>query len=158
MDPERLNQQLHELTVDLDDPTLDLQSMRDHLLDSLLDLFPSFLGMTITLHPNDQPITLTTADPGSLAAARACLLLPLSTVGATSPGDSLVFYAGTPGAFTALAGNSTECVVLDPQLPILTDPAHQPGIDGLVELTTTNRAIGMLIAAESTPKVATNGH
>jgi hypothetical protein len=89
--------------------------------------------VTITVHCDGIPVTLTAVDPGLLTTARGCLLLALPPAAGTRAGDSVVFYAATPGAFRALLegtdpgdGGLGGLYLLNDHLPLVTElPQHR---------------------------------
>jgi hypothetical protein len=136
---------LNSLTEEVEGTGNDLHTILDVLVDDLTAAIPSFLGLDATLTVSGAPITLTTMDTST--PVRSSLLLPLFEMGATTPSTTVIYYAGTPGAFTKMAIDVRRAydldgeVVLDQHL----NPASRPGIAGLDELTVINQAIGILI-------------
>ena len=141
------------------------------LTDGLRQAVPAFLGLQLVLHQHGHPVTLTAFDPDvNPAGISTSLRLPLTLLG-VAPGDqpsAVTFHAGTPGAFVDLAadlnyalqpdpahGNAVPTPELTPtsnhtQATITLDDPIQPttvnsGVDGAAELSTIDRAIGMLI-------------
>jgi hypothetical protein len=151
---------LSDLTVALDDPGTDLQTILDVLCDDLSTAVSSFLGLTMTLQVDGVPVTLTAIDADLALAAGASLELPLkSLIGAGTTG-TVVFYARNPGSFVDLAADTERVcalsgrVLLDGHLPSTADPPHQPGITGLADLGVINLAVGVLITRGHTPAQA----
>jgi hypothetical protein len=155
---------LTALTEDLNQPGTDLQVMLTTLTDGITAVVPSFLGLTITIHHEGNPVTLTSVNPTSVATARGCLLLCLAAADGFGGGDSVVFYAATPGAFAGLIAGTDPAApdhdgmfTLDRQLPLVTDQPWPIGVSGLTELTMTNRAIGMRLDKAGTPESTRKG-
>ena len=155
--PDTLTGQLNELTMALDDPGTDLQAILEVLIDDVATVVSSFLGLTMTLLLDGIPVTLTAVEADLVPVSGTSLELPLSSLLGGRLGGSVVFYARRPGAFVDLATDlQLLCapggrVVLDGHRPSPSDPAHQAGVTGMVELAQFNRAIGVLIARGNTP-------
>lgn len=104
---------------------------------------PSFCGLQIRLRYS-HPVVLTSFDQDVvLADVASSLRLPLAVLSPPGPDGSITLYARLPGAFVDLAA--------DLGAPSLLDGAGPPttltsGVTGLVELSTINRAHGVLIA------------
>jgi hypothetical protein len=153
-----LTEQLSALTSTLDDPGTDLKTMLDVLSAELTAAVPSYLGFTLTLHLDDGPVTLTTADRNLARAAQARIAFPLATAPSEDLAGTLVCYARDPGSFVALVaetrlfyGSDTQ-ILLDDQLP---GTAPVPaGIAGLDNHMVINRAIGVLISRGHSPAQA----
>jgi hypothetical protein len=152
-----LTAQLSTLTVALDDPGTDLQTILEVLADDLSAAVSSFLGLRMTLQPGGIPVTLTAIDADPELAAGASLALPLAPLTGAGTGGTVVFYARNPGAFVDLAADIQRVpgpggrVVLDGHLPDPSDPPQRPGITvdadfGIAALpscrTPTNHAAG----------------
>jgi hypothetical protein len=177
-----LTEQLGDLTITLDDPGTDLKAMLDVLSDDLTAAVPSYLGLTLTLHLDDGPVTLTTVDADLALGAGAWIEFPLATLASADPASTLVCYARRPGSFVALATAlnnqapaSPGCVsavnlywmaaetglvlrpggqhMLDSPVPGAA-PVQPAGISGLDSLTVINRAIGVLISGGLGPAQA----
>ncbi len=138
----------------LDDPISDLQAVLSVLTDDLAAAIPTYLGLTVTLHVQDDSVIVSTLDTGHVDV-RASLLLPLSAVGASEATGSVAFYSGTCGAFIDLADDAKWIFnldgppVLDAHLPAAgSDPG---GIRGLTALSDLNQAVGVLIEDGHTP-------
>ena len=133
---------------------------------------PSYLGIQLTIRQNGHPVTLTRITPHRTATTS--LRLPLRVLGPRFDTDSRVtLYAATAGAFVDLAADLSYALHLatstgrsndtrssdgdnqrdakgDSQLRITLDADVPPnplvsGVSGLSELSTINRAIGVLI-------------
>lgn len=120
---------------------------------------PSFLGLQLRIVEQGQPVVVTAASPDG--TARTSLRLPLLILCPSfESGSRLTFYAGTPGAFVDLAadlsfslhlpafagrdcpGDGGRRIILDADLP---PTALISGVSGWEDLSTINRAIGLLI-------------
>ena len=108
----------------------------------------SYCGLDLTVHDGVHPVTLTSflpaADGDEIATS---LRLPLVTVSSDVDSQSrVIFYATTPGAFVDLAADLGHvlrvAIVLDADLPPQTSVSR---LAGLHEMSTINRAVGMLI-------------
>jgi hypothetical protein len=138
----------------LDDPITDLQAVLSVLTDDLAAAIPSYLGLTVTLHVQDDSVIVSTLDAGPVDV-RASLLLPLSPSGSSEVTGSVAFYSGSGGAFIDLADDAKWIFNLDGP-PVL--DAHLPaagsepgGIRGLTALSDLNQAIGVLVEDGHTP-------
>lgn len=110
---------------------------------------PSYVGMQLTVVERGHPVTLTAISTDR--TTRTSLRLPLRVLGPRfDPESRVVLYAGTPGAFVDLAADlryalhQQDCeprIILDADGP----PSSVSGVSGLYELSTINRAIGVLI-------------
>jgi hypothetical protein len=143
-----------------------------NLVADLRAVIPSYRGLQVTILFSDQPVTLTELIPQQTdGAVRTSLRVPLSLLGpGHDEGSRIIFYASTPGAFVDLAadlgyvlkaavrtdhldgdgaasdaapyGELPISLVLDGDLsPDLADS----GLTGLPELSSINRALGILI-------------
>ena len=126
---------------------------------------PSYLGLQLVLYDSGHEVTLTAFDPTStpdlIATSLQVTLSALGVPGA-EPSSSITLYAATPGAFVDLEADLS--FVLEP----VDDPAGRderpttaaalisvddlrrpttlhPGLTGATDLSTVNRAVGMLI-------------
>jgi hypothetical protein len=135
-------------------------------------VIPSYRGLQVTILFSDQPVTLTELIPQQTdGAVTTSLRVPLSLLGpGHDEGSRIIFYASTPGAFVDLAadlGYVLKAAVrtdhLDgdgaasdaapyAELPIslvldgdLSPDLADSGLTGLPELSSINRALGILI-------------
>jgi hypothetical protein len=133
---------------------------------------PSYLGIQLTIRQNGHSVTLTRIAPHRTATTS--LRIPLTVLGPRFDPDSRVtLYAATAGAFVDLAadlsyalhiststdrstearssnGDDQRCGQVDDDRRITLDADVPPnplvsGVSGLSELSTINRAIGVLI-------------
>jgi len=138
----------------LDDPISDLQAVLSVLTDDLAAAIPSYLGLTVTLHVQDDSVILSTLNPGH-EDVRASLLLPLLPAGPSEGTGSVAFYSGTGGAFIDLADDAKWIFnlhgppVLDAHLPAA--GSAPGGIRGLTALSDLNQAVGVLVEDGHTP-------
>jgi len=153
-----LTAQLSALTVALDEPGDDLQTILDVLVEDLSTSVSSFLGLRMTLcQPDESPVTLTVMDANPALTPRACLTLSLGRPTGEGRDGTVVFYARNAGAFVDLAADLQRVqgldrrVQLDDQLPSADDPTVRPGITGLAERSVVNQAIGVLITRGRIP-------
>jgi hypothetical protein len=170
--PTALLAHLHDLTVSIGEDDQDFDEALLALTTALHSTATSYCGFQLTIVEHEWPVTLTTFAGGHDVPLGTSLRLPLGLVSATVDGESrVVFYAGTPGAFTDLAADLSHAlggvpvdqrssaadlrdppgprvdghrrvIVLDADLSPL---SHASGLIGLAELTVLNLAIGMLI-------------
>ncbi len=132
----------------LDDPITDLQAVLSVLTDDLAAAIPLYLGLTVTLHVQDDSVIVSTLAAGHVDV-RASVLLPLSPSGSSEVTGSVAFYSGAGGVFIDLADDAKWIFnldgppVLDAHLPAAgSDPG---GIRGLTALSDLNQAIGVLV-------------
>ncbi|PYC87337.1 hypothetical protein C7C46_05035 [Streptomyces tateyamensis] len=151
---------LTTLTEALGRPAADLTDSVQNLADSMRSAVPSWLGLTMTIVLDGLPLALTILDdsaaPHRVATSAA---LPLTSDQGTGPGSTIVFYAGTPGAFVDFAADLTfalslelDDVALDQHL---TPPRETSGLSGLTDAAGLNQAIGILIDRGRTQDEAT---
>ena len=151
--PYALSRQLAALTDSVDEPGTDLQAVLVGLADDLMAAVPSFIGLRMTLHLDNWPITVTTIEAGQAAAAGASLQFPLDQLAGAGPDGTVVLYAGQAGAFVDLAADARRVrrldggVVVDGHLSCTDNPGAPgpPGASGLDESTVVNQAIGVLV-------------
>lgn len=153
---------LTSLTSALDDPDVDLQCSLDRLGATVGKAVSSILGLSMTVRVADHPITLTTTRTAAPATAArsavvgASISMPLPEQAAT-----VVFYAGSPGAFVDLAADVAHAwtlppgaVVLDAQLDPHPDCDSCAEVGGLAEFDVIHQAVGVLIGRGHLPAAA----
>jgi hypothetical protein len=174
--PAALLAHLRDLTASIGQDDQELDDTIAALNTALRSTAASYCGFRLTIvvnRVNNQwPVTLTAFSDGKDVPVGTSLRLPLALVSeAVDPESHVVFFAGTPGAFTDLAadlsyalggipveqqssaassadGASTRldgprrAIELDNDLPLF---APVSGLTGLADLTVLNRAIGMLV-------------
>ncbi len=143
---------LDVLTEALGDPVLDLGAVLGVLTDDLLAVVPSYLGLSLTLQVDRNPVTFSFVTAATPADVRASLWLPLLPPrSARGRGGNVVFFASAPGAFRDLADDARWMftlygqAALDRHLPS-TGPAGPGGSVSVAEFSDINQAIGVLIA------------
>jgi hypothetical protein len=145
------------------------------LVSDLRSAVPSYLGLDLRMVESGHPVTLTAFLPFADETIVTSIRISLAALGdGLASGSRMVCYAGVPGAFVDLAadlgyalgsptstdgdrprsagpegngqhevdGHRCGAIALDADLPPSTLAS---GITGLEELSTINRAIGMLI-------------
>jgi hypothetical protein len=163
---------VQDLTASLGEDDRDLSDTLAALTTALRSTVTSYRGFRLTIVENAWPITLAAFDDGHDVPVGTSLCLPLGLVSRMVDGESrVVFFAGTPGAFTDLAADLSHAlggipvdgrsstannadhrgtrvdghrrvIELDADLPPL---SRVSGLSGLAELTLLNRAIGILV-------------
>jgi hypothetical protein len=163
---------VQDLTASLGQDDRDLTDTLAALTTALRSTATSYCGFRLTIVDNAWPITLAAFDDGHDVPVGTSLRLPLGLVSRMVDGESrVVFFAGTPGAFTDLAADLSHAlggipvdgrssaannkdhhathvdghrrvIELDADLPPL---SRVSGLTGLAELTVLNRGIGMLV-------------
>jgi hypothetical protein len=172
--------QLQDLTVSIGDDDHVVDVSLAALMVDLEVAVSSYCGLQLTITQNGFPVVLTAfAKRKDIVAAS--LRLPLSLLDPAFEADSrVVFYARTPGAFVDLAADLTyalrdgytmdgassdnhggdglrqidghrSSIQLDGDLP---PPNRVSGLSGLADLSTINRAIGVMIARGHHPDEA----
>jgi hypothetical protein len=169
--PAALLAHVHDLTVSIGQDDQDLGDTVAALTTALRATATSYCGFQLTIVENQWPVTLTAFTDGHDLPVGTSLRLPLGLVSWVDGESRVVFFAGTPGAFTDLAADLSyalggipveqrssaannadhrrtrvdgglKAIQLDTDLPPL---SHVSGLTGLAELTVLNHAIGMLI-------------
>jgi hypothetical protein len=169
--PAALLAHVHDLTVSIGQDDQDLGDTVAALTTALRATATSYCGFQLTIVENQWPVTLTAFTDGHDLPVGTSLRLPLALVSRVDGESRVVFFAGTPGAFTDLAADLSyalggipveqrssaannadhrgtrvdgglKAIQLDTDLPPL---SHVSGLTGLAELAVLNHAIGMLI-------------
>jgi len=170
--PAALFAHLQELTAGLGQDDQDLDNTLVALTAALQSTASSYCGLQLTVVVNQWPVTLTAFSDGHSVGVGTSLGLPLELVSRVDGDSRVVFFAGTPGAFTDLAADLSfalggvpvgqaspavdgvdqrgmrvdgqrRVIELDADLPPL---SRVSGLSGLAELTVLNRAVGVLLA------------
>jgi hypothetical protein len=170
--PATLLAHLHGLTASIGEPDQDLNDTVVALSTALRFAAASYCGFQLTIVENQWPVTLTAFADAHDGPVGTSLRLPLALVSRVDGESRVVFFAGTPGAFTDLAADLSHALggISVDQATLVVDGAEQrgthvdghrrviqldvdlpprsrvPGLTGLAELTVLNRAIGMLVA------------
>lgn len=148
---------LSALTAALGVPGTDLGGLLAGLSQRLARAAPSCVGLRMTVVVDGCPITLGTVPAGVRVASS--MRMPLRALAPVGPGGErrggvVVFYATTAGALVDLAADldyalgGRRLAVLDDDLSPDVVP---PGVGGLEDLSTVNRAIGLQIDGGCTP-------
>jgi len=171
--PAALLAHLQELAASIGQDDQDLDVTLTALTAALRSTATSYIGFELTVVEDQWPVTLAAFTDGhDVLVVGTSLRLPLALVArAMDPASRVIFYAGTPGAFTDMAAdlshslggipvdqassamNGTDhgrtrmdgqrrTIELDGDLP---PPSRTSGLTGLAELTALNRAIGILV-------------
>lgn len=170
--PAALLAHLQDLTASIGQDDQDLDDTLAALTTALRSTANSYSGLQLTIVESQWPVTLTAFTDSHDQPVRTSLRLPLGLVSRRVDGESrVVFFAGTPGAFTDLAADLSHAlggipvdqaslaadgvdhrgtrvdghrksIKLDADLPPL---SRTSGLTGLAELTALNRAIGILV-------------
>lgn len=165
-----LVKQLQELTISIGADDHAVGTSLTALVVDLKAAVPSYCGLQLTITQNGFPVVLTSFAElnGSVAATSLRLQLRLLDP-ALEAASRVVFYARTPGTFVDLAADLAYAlgdadrerkgnhrvnrfeqvnghrpgIELDADLPPTT---RVSGLSGLADLSTINRAVGVLIA------------
>jgi hypothetical protein len=170
--PAALLAHVQELAASIGQDDQELDDTLAALTAALRSTAASYLGFELTLIENQWPVTLAAFTDGHDVPVGTSLRLPLKLISRkVDPASRVIFYAGTPGAFTDIAAdlshalggipvdqassaaNNTDhgrtrmdgqrrTIELDADPPPL---SRTSGLTGLAELTALNRAIGMLV-------------
>lgn len=146
-----LTSHIHDLSVGVADGT-----SPDALTALAADLeraVPSYLGLQLVLRDHGHEVTLTAFDLTTTAdLISTSLRLTLAALGVpgADPSSSITFYAQNPGAFVDLAADLTVALPGHGRDGISVDDERRPstlhpGLTGAAELSTINRAVGVLI-------------
>lgn len=149
---------LADLTTALEQPGTDLESVLRAFGADAHSAVRSYLGLTMTIFTESLPFSFTVLEPLAREhAALASLLVPLPSLLPAEAGSHLVLYASKAGAFTDLSADlgfaldvGLATLVLDQHL----SPPHDDAATGLLELSSVNQAIGILIGRGRTPEDA----
>jgi hypothetical protein len=170
--PASLLAHLHELMLSIGEDDQDVDDPLVELTTALQSTAASYCGLQLTIFENQWPVTLSAFTDGQNEEVGTSLRLPLGLVSQVDGESRVVFFAGTPGAFTDLAADLSHAlggitveqatpaadgmdlggthvdghrkvIELDVDLPPL---SRVSGLTGVAELTVLNRAIGMLMA------------
>jgi hypothetical protein len=170
--PATLLAHLHDLTLSIGEDDQDLDDPLVALTTALQSTTASYSGLQLTIFEDQGPVTLSAFTDGQEEPVGTSLRLPLALVSSVDGDSRVVFFAGTPGAFTDLAADLShalgglpveqaspaadgmdlggpymdghrKAIELDVDLPPL---SRVSGLNGVAELTLLNRAIGMLMA------------
>jgi len=163
---------VQDLTASIGQDDRDLSATLVALTTALRSTATSYCGFQLTIVENQWPVTLTAFTDDHDVPVRTSLRLPLGLVSRMVDGESrVVFFAGTPGAFTDLAADLSHAlggisvngrsstannkdhhathvdghrrvIELDADLPPV---SRRSWLTGLAELTVLNRAIGILV-------------
>jgi hypothetical protein len=133
---------------DLDSGDATLEGSLRHFTTALEVAVPTYLGLQLTIVEHDHAVTVTRI--ATDRAAHTSLRLPLTALHPGSdPESRITLYSATAGALVDLAADlsyvlrdDAERIILDADLPPSTLVS---GTTGLYELSTINRALGVLI-------------
>ena len=169
--PAALLAHLQELAASIGQDDQELDDTLAALTTALRSTAASYLGFVLTVVENQWPVTLAAFTDGLHIQVGTSLCLPLALVSReVDPASRVIFFAGTPGAFTDLAADLSHAlggihvdqasaannadhratrvdgqrrtIELDADFPPL---SRTSGLTGLAELTALNRAIGILV-------------
>ena len=170
--PAALLAHLQELAASIGQDDQDLDDTLTALTKALRSTAASYIGFELTVVESLWPVTLAAFTDGHGVPVGTSLRLPLALVSReVDPASRVIFYAGTAGAFTDIAADLSHAlggipldqassaannadhgrtrvdgqrrtIELDADPPPL---SRTSGLTGLAELTTLNRAIGMLV-------------
>jgi hypothetical protein len=156
--PRRLTDDIRDLFSDLAVPDpmtgqpIDLETSLMALTAALKHAVPSYRGLVLTLVVDEQPVSVTSAEPADISDIATSLCLSLAWVPLLAADSQITFYAAVPGTFVDLAADlsfilGSEALRLDDELPsaLVTDLA------GVRSLFAVNEAVGVLIDHGHTP-------
>lgn len=126
---------------------------------------PSYLGLQLVLDDHGHEVTLTAFDLTTTAdQISTSLRLTLGVLGVpgADPSSSITFYARNPGAFVDLEADLASALPGYARAGISVDDDRRPttlhpGLTGAAELSTINRAVGVLIGQGHHPGEAHEG-
>jgi hypothetical protein len=162
----QLIDQVDRIVNGVGESSVDLSRSLDALARSLGVAIPLFTGLILHVRRRGHTVTLTACDTPDERAAATSLRWATAHTG-TQEEASLTLYAHHPGAFVDLAADlgcvlqsrprlndgrpSDDLIRLDTDLP---PPALTSGITGVEEMSTINRATGVLINRGAHPEQA----
>lgn len=154
---ESLAADLAALTRTIDNPDADLETQLRAVVQAARLAVASYLGMTLTVVVNEQPVSVTARDEGTTQIG-ASLRIPLSVASSPNATSALTLYAATPGALVDLGADLSHALDL-PRSAVAFDehlswPADGSGVNGRDTHSALNQAIGVLIERGSTPSAA----
>jgi hypothetical protein len=103
--PAGLLAHVHDLTVSIGQDDQDLGDTVAALTTALRATATSYCGFQLTIVENQLPVTLTAFTDEHDVPVGTSLRLPLGLVSRVDGDSRIVFFAGTPGAFTDLAAD-----------------------------------------------------
>lgn len=113
--PAALRHDLQLLLASVGDDDATVLILLDKLGEALTLTVTSYLGLQIVLVDHGHPVTATTFPAGSTHHdIAASLRLPLNLMLPADPASTIVFYAGTSGAYVDLAADLTHVLQLPP--------------------------------------------
>ena len=151
---------IHNLFSDLAVPDgvaeqpVELEKSLTALTEAAKSAAPSYRGLALTLFIDEQPVSVTSAEPGDTSDIATSLRLSLAWVPSLSAGSRITFYASTPGAFVDLAADLAFALDSDIRLDEDIPPALLSGLTGVGELSAINVAVGVLINHGHAPEGA----
>ena len=158
--PRGLLASLRDLTIGIDGDELAVGELLAALIRELETSVSSYRGLHLTISQNGFPVVLTAFPDGHDGALGTSLRIPLALLNPGFTAESrIVFYAGIPGAFVDLAADlafalrsasTSEPVEDSAPSAIRLDADPPPGtrgftLSGLTELSTIERAIGVML-------------
>lgn len=125
----------------------------------LTEAIASYLGLQVLLTEVGHPFRLTSfLRPGTSHPVGTSIEIPLTAIGLRDQSGKITFYAHQPGAFVDLAADLNYALGLDDRIIHVDDAPGDvdstSGIDGLNEISTINRALGVMIARGTPPDEA----
>jgi hypothetical protein len=106
---------------------------------------PSYRGLALTLIIDNQPVSVTSSEPGNTSDIATSLRLSLAWVPSLSADSRITFYASTPGTFVDLAADLTFALDSDIRLDEDIPPVLVSDLVGVGKLSAINKAVGVLV-------------
>lgn len=145
------------LTRTIGRPDVDLDAQLHAVIKAANFAIDSYLGMTLTIVVDGQPVTVTAREDVTTQIATS-LLIPLGPARSGGATTTLTIYAANPGAFVDLAADLSYALGLPYAALVFDDhpaaPADGSGMTGRDTQSAVNQAIGVLIDRGSTPEAA----
>jgi hypothetical protein len=158
--PTLLTDATHNLFSDLAVPDdvagqpVELEKSLTALTEAVKGAAPSYRGLALTLIIDNQPVSVTSAEPGNTSDITTSLRVSLAWVPSLSADSRITFYASTPGTFVDLAADLTFALDSDIRLDEDIPSALASDLTGVGKLSAINKALGVLVGHGHTPDSA----
>jgi hypothetical protein len=158
--PTLLTDSTHNLFSDLAVPDdvaeqpVELEKSLTALTEAVKGAAPSYRGLALTLIIDNQPVSVTSAEPGNTSDITTSLRVSLAWVPSLSADSRITFYASTPGTFVDLAADLTFALDSDIRLDEDLPSVLASDLVGVGKLSAINKALGVLVGHGHTPDSA----
>jgi hypothetical protein len=158
--PTLLTDDTHNLFSDLAVPDdvaeqpVELEKSLTALTEAVKSAAPSYRGLALTLIIDNQPVSVTSAEPGNTSDITTSLRVSLAWVPSLSADSRITFYASTPGTFVDLAADLAFALDSDIRLDEDLPSVLASDLVGVGKLSAINKAVGVLVDHGHTPDSA----